>query len=128
MNILTMRRKDFMKVPERKWGEPLVPFDSLVIIPRREMHDSGFLMMDFVAVNARREPIVRISGCSDVLHIDGLGGYGNWKPTQRIPVSRPIEGWTVDCLPCGYLRIMCRGRITCGEALSEFEIFFHPMR
>ena len=102
MNILKMSKKDFSAVPERaSWDAKVELFNSLVIIPTKHMHDSGFMCMDFVAVDDKNEPICRLSGCSDVLHIDGIGGYGK----QYVPgvMSRPIQGWSIDCLPCGYL-------------------------
>ena len=40
------------------------------------MHDSGFRTMDFVAYS-KNEPICLLSGCSDVIHIDGIGGFGH---------------------------------------------------
>ena len=43
----------------------------------------------------------------------------------EIAKNRPIEGWSIDCLPCGYLRIFCNGWIEAGHSVSDFEIFYH---
>ena len=76
MNVFDMTKEDFKKVPERGgWSRDIGEFSSLVIIPQDYAHDSGWMCMDFVAVNKDGEPICRLSGCSDVLNLDGIGGY-----------------------------------------------------
>ena len=124
MNILKMTKKDFLSVPMREHFDTNIGlFNSLVIIPTRHKHESGFMCMDFVAVDNKDEPICRLSGCSDVLHFDGIGGYG--KPYVPGVRSRPIQGWSIDCLPCGYLRIFCNGWIEADHATSDFQIYWH---
>lgn len=77
MNVFDMTKEDFKKVPERGGGSrDIEEFSSLVIIPLNYAHDSGWMCMNFVAVNKDGEPICRLSGCSDVLNLDGIGGYG----------------------------------------------------
>lgn len=127
VKVTSMTKEQFDEVPCREsFDSEVQQFHSLVIIPTGELHDSGFQIMDFVAVAKDGTPFLKISGCSDVLHIDGLGGLGDWRRSQTIPQSRPIEEWSIDCLPCGYLRLFCRGVITCGNAISNFEIFWNP--
>ncbi len=116
-----MKKRDFDNVPEREsWDANIGEFDSLVIIPTRRKHDSGYMCMDFVACN-KNEPVCRLSGCSDVLHIDGIGGYGKWNGC--IPKYVSPKSWSVDCLPCGYLRVWCSEKLEAGPALSSFEIY-----
>lgn len=80
MNVFEMSKEDFAKVPARKtFYEDIGEFDALVIIPTDQPHDSGYMFMDFVAVGSKGEPICRLSGWSDVLDLDGIGGYGAWK-------------------------------------------------
>lgn len=75
MNIFEMTKEDFDKVPERGgWSRDIGEFRSLVIIPQDYAHDSGWMCMDFVAVDKEGEPICKLSGCSDVLDLDGIGG------------------------------------------------------
>jgi hypothetical protein len=74
------------------------------------------------------EPVVRMSGCSDVINIDGMGGYGQLNLNGELPRFRPIQAWSIDCLPkSGYLRLFCRGQIVVGHDLSSFEIFWKQM-
>lgn len=119
-------RSDFDALPCRKWDEEIGEFDSLVILPTDEIHDSGYRLMDFVAVRAG-EPICRLSGCSDVLHINGIGGFGlNWlKRYNGVPSAIPPVDWSIDCLAkSGLLQLFIgRTKLVCGSALSSFEIY-----
>lgn len=123
MDIFNMTKEDFNKVPERGGqSRDIGEFSSLVIIPMDYAHDSGWMCMDFVAVSKEGEPICRLSGCSDVLNIDGIGGYGNWR-VDKLPSRIEPKGWVIDCLPCGYLRLFSHGTLTAGPASSSFEIY-----
>ena len=104
--------------------EDIGEFSSLVIIPQDYAHDSDWMCMDLVAVSKDGEPICRLSGCSDVLNLDGIGGYGdgNWR-FGELPNRIEPKGWRIDCLPCGYLRLFSRSTMTAGPALSDFEIY-----
>lgn len=123
MNVFEMSKEDFNNIPRRKWCEDIGKFNSLVIIPTNEVHDSGFMCMDFCAVDRMGSPIKLLSGGSDVIHIDGIGGIGDWRPEDGIPISIGPVGWSIDCLPCGYLRLFCGRTMTCGCAISDFEVF-----
>lgn len=123
MNVFEMTKEDFEKVPARGgYSRDVGEFNALVIIPQDYAHDSGWMCMDFVAVDKEGEPICRLSGCSDALHIDGIGGYGKWRPGMFPHFIEP-KGWSIDCLPCGYLRLFSRSTMTAGAALSSFEIY-----
>jgi len=114
-------KKELEHLPARKWQEDIGEFDSLIILPTQNIHDSGYRCMDFVAVK-NGEPVCRLSGCSDVIRIDGIGGGGrnyNFK-TPLTPKS-----WSIDCLKkSGLLQIFCHPcSLTSGLALSSFELF-----
>ena len=118
-------RKDFEALPVRDWQEEVGEFDSLVILPTRSMHDSGFRLMDFVAIK-KSIPFIRLSGCSDVIHLDGIGGYGhNWREENGgLPVSIVPKGWSIDCLKTsGLLRIFSDDTLKAGTALSSFDLY-----
>ena len=117
--------KEFKNLPPRDWDENIGEFDSLVILPTEDIHDSGYRMMDFVAIDKKRGPLCRLSGRSDVIHIGGIGGYG--KRMAHFLLDKPDESpipWSIDCLPVsGLLRIFCGRPLTVGDALSSFELF-----
>ena len=75
--VFNMKKKEFWELPTRGWDEDIGPFYSLVILPTGQFHDSGYRCMDFVACDKDMFTICRLSGVSDVICIDGIGGYGN---------------------------------------------------
>jgi hypothetical protein len=118
-------RKELEALPERNWNENIGEFDSLIILPTRWIHDSGYRCMDFVATRDN-VPFIRLSGCSDVIHINGIGGMGyNWlKKFGKCPDAIPPIGWNIDCLKTsGLLRLFTHKNLVAGDALSSFEIF-----
>jgi len=156
MHINEMTREEFRRLPYIKWDEERT-FNSLVIVPDvvpvlsilayklrcwlasrfklespniytvSGMHDSGYRCMSFAAV-VDGEAEFLMGGCSDVLNLDGIGGYGkNW--TNRIPTGIPLSisvaGWSVDCLAkSGFLHLFnSSGRMMNGASLSNFSIY-----
>lgn len=160
-------RKDFEALPFRKsWAIP-VECSSLVVIPAAlptlwmkvvgywknltkqphdilNLHDSGYLCMDFAAVGKDGVPFCLLSGCSDVVHFDGIGGFGyDWLNAHgTVPTYVLPSGWCMDCLPVsGFLRIFARAgvmalavqdphlpidKILSESPLSSFEIYALP--
>lgn len=158
LNELTYRA--FKRVPLRKKWDYKVECNSIVILPGQShrleevwfrvvswfakllhlplpefwrflshLHDSGYRRLDFVAIKGG-ESICRLSGCSDVIHLDGIGGYGHdWvKKYRGVPTLIPPSGWNMDCLAkSGLLRLWPdSNRMLCSSALSSFEIFALP--
>ena len=155
MKVYDMSRKDFESLPCREWDKSMEKFDSLVILPIpisfisnikykirkllakvfhlnepeiweiNGMHDSGYQLIDFVACRGNTA-ICKLSGCSDVLHLDGIGGYGkDWlKKYGSVPDMIKPVGWCIDCLPnSGLLRLFTHDKLTVGIALSSFEVY-----
>lgn len=141
LKITEMSKQDFATVPYldlyNEWDK-LAPnghleFDGLVIIPVENedgtinLHDSGWGRMEFCLINTNDEPIGRVGGGSDVVNLDGIGGYGaDWLSKYgKVPRQIPIHGWTLDLLPCGYLRVwgwthlFINNRLIC----SNMEVF-----
>jgi len=128
MNVNDMTRKEFDALPWRQEFDSELICDNLVILPLKTRHDSGYRCMDFVACNGD-EPVCRVAGGSDVLHIDGIGGMGNWNPRIEYPRTVPTKAWSIDCLPkSGLLRLIVGHafKIKCGMALSSFEAYGVP--
>ena len=115
-------RKELEELPLKLWNENIGKFNSLVILPRKKLHDSGFRLMYFVAVNDNDIPFCKLSGCSDVLNIDGISGYGKW--IDGIPSLIKPKLWSIDCLKTsGLLRLWSNYQLETEMALSSFEVF-----
>ena len=109
-------RKQFEDLPmvsldHAKWC------DSLVILPvlgrggKPKLHDSGYPLLDFVAIRDRR-PVCRISGCSDVIRLGMRNGNRDEWSLEVLPGSGLLRAWpTMQDLY----------EITFGTALSTFE-------
>ena len=129
MNVRDMTKKDFRALPSRNsWAQDIGEFDSLVILPTGKRYDDlDYQCMDFVAVK-NGEAICRLAGGSDVIHIDGIGGYGkDWykKVKAGVPNMIEVKSWSIDCLhKSGLLQIFVGDcKLTCGSALSSFELW-----
>ena len=141
LKITEMSKQDFANVPYldlyNEWDK-LAPnghleFNGLVIIPVENedgtvsLHDSGWGCMEFCLIDTNDEPIGKIGGGSDVVHLDGIGGYGaNWRNKyNKVPIQIPIHAWSLDLLPCGYLQVWARRHIFINNPLicSSMEVF-----
>lgn len=126
-----MTRADFEAVTERSEAEDLTGFDSLVILPSRRMHYSGYRCMAFVVCKGD-EALYKLCGGSDIIHIEGIGGYG-YKCMERfngVPHSTPPVGWNIDCLKTsGLLRLFTHyDLIADGGCYSSFELYSDPVK
>lgn len=141
MKITEMSKQDFEAVPcldlYNDWDK-LAPngrleFNGLVIIPLENedgtiyLYDSGWGCMGFCLIDDNGEPIGRIGGGSDVVDLDGIGGYGaEWAIKHNgVPIQIPIHGWRLDLLPCGYLRVWTHTYLFLNSRLigSDMEVF-----
>ena len=112
------------EIPVANWNKiDKNEYNSVIIVPMNELHESGFKCMTYLFCKGQ-EIICRSEGCSDVLHLDGIGGYGQWDPAKDLPIALPPRAWSIDCLPNGYLRLFCsNGKIINGNGLSDYAIF-----
>jgi hypothetical protein len=107
--------------------KPTQEFDGVVIIPTNELHDSGFGCMKFALLN-NRNVVGCVGGWSDVVHLNGIGGYGKYgdkdfdealknNKTRRI-------AWSIDCLPNGLIRLFCCHKLDIDEFIcSDFNLY-----
>ena len=127
MDINKMSKSDFLSIRRREWNEEVGEFDYLVIIPgnSRDLHDSGYRHITYCLCKGN-EPICLTSGGSDVIHLDGIGGYGQ-RPHNYVaglPHMIPPSGWNMDCLPkTGYLCLWANSKLVCDADLSSFEVY-----
>ena len=101
-NMNSMIIEDFRNLPFKEAPEQ-EPFDSIILLPTDEIHDSDFRCMEFVICDGVRGPKYRVSGCSDALHLNGLTSSfinpeaSNWQDKYPSVGKRPLI-WTIDCL------------------------------
>lgn len=111
---------------ELEYFNPKEKFNGCIIIPTGELHDSGFMCMKFALTN-----IGKIVGCigggSDVVHINGIGGYGKYgKDYESAVISQkvPRVSWQIDCLPNGLLRIFSDHYLSIDDIIcSSFSLY-----
>lgn len=144
MKIMEMSKADFAAVPEldlwSNWEKLAtngrLEFRSFVIIPVErdgviDLHDSGWGCMEFCLVNDDMELIGKIGGGSDVINLDGIGGYGSHKNRDWgiYPFLVPSKGWSIDCLPCGYLHVWTKRTLFLEDryVCSNFEVYSEDM-
>ena len=96
-NIKEISREELNALPYSTSEIVGKKFRNIIIIPTDEIHDSGFRCMKYILLNFAEyggyEVVGVVGGYSDVLHL--------WKGRASI-----------DCLPCGYLRVMLEGTST----------------
>jgi len=107
MNICEMTRKDFDLVRKRGWDENIGEIYSLIILPERHKHDSGYRCMSFVACDKVNNPICKCGGCTDDL---------------AIGIQDKIY-FSMDCLPkSGLLHLWSDRPFSIGSDLSTISI------
>lgn len=127
-------RKEFEALPRPKsfTNEEIGEVDSLVILPTKRKHDSGYRCMEFATIQ-KGVPTYIVSGCSDVIHLGGISGvntsmvhHNKDLHLERVTNNTsPRISWSIDCLPVsGLLRLFCDRKMYVGASISSFEVFF----
>lgn len=108
--------------------EPIEDFNGIVIVPTHELHDSGYGCMKFVLLN-QAKIVGCVGGGSDMIHINGIGGYGNIfnHEEYEIAVSTgkvKVVDWSIDCLPNGLIRLFSNRKLDIELPIfSDFIIY-----
>ena len=119
---------DIASFMELKSFEPKEPFNGFIIIPRIdcELHDSGYRMIKIALTNKGRV-VGCVEGCTDVIHLNGIGGYGKFgdKYAERVNTKLgPIIDWSIDVAPNGLVRVFCSHELEmCDLPLSDLPIY-----
>lgn len=120
-NINEYTLEEFRAMEEK---EPEGAFNAVIIVPMEEIHDSGWRCMKFILAN-RNEIKGVVSGYSDVVHINGIGGYGRyWENAARTGMV-PRHSWSIDCLRgSGCLRLFCADDLSIDPWYgSDFSVY-----
>lgn len=101
-------------------------FGEFIIVPMGEEHESGWGCMKFILLKHGGEPIATVGGFSDVVHLNGIGGYGKFDIKKLLDNKVERIDWTIDCLPkSGCLRFFVSKNIDLsveGYVLSDFQV------
>ena len=125
INLYTLselREMEYMPIKEKT-------FSSVIIVPMTEVHDSGYRCMKYILLRWDgdcHEVVGVIGGGSDMIHINGIGGYG--KDWERGIATGTVErvDWSMDCLcesKCVRLFASSRDLETRDWCGSDFEVF-----
>ena len=117
--FLSSPKEDFEKL---EFKRPTGYFNSFVIIPTGELHDSGYGCMKFALFN-NDEIVGCVGGYSDVIHFNGIGGYGlNWR---KVPKEVPTVDFCMDLLPNGLFRVFSQKCYLFIDSIicSDFSIY-----
>jgi hypothetical protein len=106
--------------------KPTDEFNGVVIIPTDEMHDSGFKCMKFALMN-HSEVVGCVGGGSDIIHLNGIGGYGQYDiEYKKAIITNMVKriDWSIDCLPNGLVRLFCSGKLKIDDFIcSDFNLY-----
>lgn len=106
--------------------EPTDEFNGIIIIPTNEMHESGYKCMKFALMN-HWEVVGCVGGGSDVIHLNGIGGYGKYGEEFNRSLSTGLVkrvDWSIDCLPNGLIRLFCSSKLELDKIIcSDFNLY-----
>lgn len=123
VNLSLCTKKELLEMenylPEEK-------FNGVVIVPMSKTHMSGWGAMKYVLVNGERIVGV-LGGGSDVLHINGIGGYGLDFDTSIKTGKVDRVAYKIDCLrKSGCVRLFADHWLTLRDGYygtSDFMIY-----
>ena len=97
---------------------PTEPFNDIIIVPTNTIHESGFRCMKFVLVRFGKI-VGAVSGWSDVIHFNGIGGYGHTSYEKK------GYGYKIDCLAeSRCIRIMTDRELEIDDWIGSDFIFY----
>lgn len=113
LDIAKLKKRDLLKLPVRKWDDTEKTYDSVLLVPTNKKHESGFMHIAIVGVNADHMEICAYP--DDISCNFPIEDYGEF----QFPLVR------MDCFyPNGVLRYHGRGIFKVGAAFSSVEISF----
>ena len=92
-DVKEMTKKELMELEN---FSPKKNCTGIVIVPKNYKHDSGFQCMKYVLLN-HWDIVGVVGGGSDVMHINGIGGFG--KNPDYTNISVKVHDLRIDCLP-----------------------------
>ena len=123
-NIKSMTLEELLAVPYNKTLGEIGLFKGFVIVPTGELHDSGFGCMKFV-LTLHDDIVGAVGGWCDVVHLNGIGGYGIDRKKSFTDRKVPVIDWSIDLLPkSGCLRVFSSHRLVLDDFIcSDFSVY-----
>lgn len=122
MNVHDYTKSDFLKMENFL---PKKPFNEVVIVPTRKMHESGYESMKFILASGS-EIVGVVSGWSDVMHLNGIGGYGRDITTALKTRKVDLVGWRIDCLHKSHcVRLFTDKQLELDEGFIGSDFIFY---
>ena len=120
-SVKQMTKKELRELKNMK---PHNLFNSIVIVPMGHLHDSGYRCMNYILLK-NFEIVGVVGGGSDVMHINGIGGYGeNFNYT--IKNGKKGYDWRIDCLPKSQcLRLFTDESCQCDDYIGTSDFMFY---
>lgn len=116
MNIFEISKENIDDLPNIKIWEDETLYNSVVIVPNEEIHDSGFRCMTYVFCKGD-EVVGKVQCGSDVLMLD----WGSFiDPKEQENTNR---GWSIDCTPNGFIRIFSFNNIKNMGGYSSYSVY-----
>lgn len=125
-SLKELTRKELLEVPVLEtYGETLDKvFTGFVIVPMGELHYSGFECMRFVLTH-HDDIIGAVGGYCDVVHLNGIGGYGRDFKNAFNLRAVPVIDWSIDLLPGSHcLRVFSSHKLALDAFIcSDFIVY-----
>lgn len=123
-NIQDMTLDELLAVPYSKRLDEIDTFNGFVIVPTGELHDSGFGCMKFV-LTLHVDIVGAVGGWSDIVHLNGIGGYGRGLQKSLMDRKVPVIDWSIDLLPkSGCLRAFSSHKLVLDDFIgSDFSVY-----
>ena len=122
MNVHDYTKSDFLKMENFL---PKEPFNEVVIVPTRKKHESGYESMKFILAS-KSEIVGVVSGWSDVMHLNGIGGYGRNMTTTLKTRKVDLVGWRIDCLHKSHcVRLFTDKQLVLDEGFIGSDFIFY---
>lgn len=123
-NIKDMTLEELLAVPYNKTLGEIGVFKGFIIVPTGDLHDSGFGCMKFVLTH-HDDIVGAVGGGCDVVHLNGIGGYGiDWQKNLA-DKKVPVIDWSIDLLPkSGCLRVFSSHKLVLDDFIgSDFIVY-----
>ena len=102
-------------------------FDSIILVPMEELHDSGFRCMKGILVRYG-EIVGSVGGWCDVVNPNGIGNYGRYSDSLSRLISSgliPRMNLSMDCLDKSHcIRIMLDGEWQMDKFIGSNLCFY----